>query len=108
MKTRPATTVGCPYIDEPPGNPNAHFSLSRDAWLAGIPAALADWYRAFVASTPQPFQAGAAVRLVIGGLPLHAFGIFAASPMPGAMKLRPERYSAMACLSASGRAPPCI
>ena len=37
--------------------------------------------------------------LVISGFALHAFDIFAGSPSPGARKLRPERYSAMAILS---------
>src|SRR6202030_2775962 len=96
MKPGRAARVGWPYREVAPGKPKAHFSFNRDTWLAASPAAFAGSKRPLVASTPQPFHAGAADKPVMGGLLRQALGIFTASPALAAIKFRPPRYSAMA------------
>src|SRR5580765_2355930 len=54
--TRPPTTVGCALASRSPGNPNAHFTLRREACAAVRPAAFASWNRVLFLLAPQPFQ----------------------------------------------------
>src|ERR1700733_13619425 len=78
-KTRPATTVGCPNAEVPPGKPNAHFNCRCGTVAAVKPAASVDWNRSFAAPLPQPFQP-LRVTSCSGGLVAQRLGIVAASP----------------------------
>ena len=50
--------VGWLYIEAAFGSPNAHFNLRFGTCAALMPAAFADWNRAFVASALHPFHDG--------------------------------------------------
>src|SRR5215813_1631175 len=94
MKTRPSTTVGCPYADVVAGSPKAHFRLSRETEAGWSPAALVGWKRALKISWLQPFHPGA-VRSLIGGLLEQRFCIDFTSPLPEAPSERPATHSAI-------------
>jgi len=63
--------VGWLYIEAALGRPNAHFSVRLGTCAALIPAAFADWNRAFVASALQPFHDGEAEGLANFAAALH-------------------------------------
>src|SRR5690349_13707947 len=78
--TRPSAMVGCDALTPPPGNPNAHLSVSFGTMLADRPAAAVVWKRVLL-GPPHPFHAAVVERSPSGGFAVHRFVIFA-TPVP--------------------------
>src|SRR6266850_907252 len=93
--TRPPTTTGCVPAELAPGNPKAHFSVSRGTSSAVIPAARADWKRVFPIPSPQPFQDGPASALAGGAVAALQNADFDIAASTAASGL-PDTYAASA------------
>src|SRR5882724_8612415 len=90
---RPLATVGCDHADVASGNPNAHFSESRDTWSAVMPACCADWNRVLLLVGDQPIQAGEEVGFGSGGIDAQRP---TAAPVTSVPNVLPLKYSATA------------
>src|SRR5205085_12312086 len=98
---RPPATAGCPYADEPFGNPNAHFNCS-DGTCAGVrPALAAVCAREFIASLPQPDHRGPVAGLR-AGFAWHWCFIDDATPDTELPRGRPDSNSASERFCPSG------